>query len=153
VESTPAGGRQLAYPGSEKNKCFCQIRDMPLPGLTALAPECLTVAAKSSPLSEGTARKIRVEEAARMARWSQRTLYRHLPYFKSHLLTRPGKTRGNRVIDYADFVAYLERRAQGLTNLTPERRGEDFTEGPDSQVVPTRTPTRKGELEQEPQKE
>lgn len=70
------------------------------------------------PLTERPPRKIRVEEAAQIARWSRRTFDRHRPYFKTYLLTRPGKRSGTRLVDYEDFMAYLERHAQGEINVT-----------------------------------
>jgi hypothetical protein len=56
---------------------------------------------------------LRVEEAARLARWSIRSFYRHMPFFKTYSLTRPGAKRGTRLVAYEDFRAYLERGAQG----------------------------------------
>jgi hypothetical protein len=98
--------------------------------MSTLALECQTVTEKLISFPRGISWKLRVEEAAQMARCSPRTVYRHMPYFKTYLLTRPGKTRGNRLIDGADFCAYLEQRAQGLTNSpslplsqTPEEIG------------------------------
>jgi hypothetical protein len=75
------------------------------------------VKAKSSSLEEETPRKIRIKEAAQIAGCSERTIWKHLPYFKSYLLALPGKSHGRRMIDHKDFCAYLERHAQGLTNL------------------------------------
>jgi hypothetical protein len=75
------------------------------------------VTAKSSKPIEETPRKIHIREAAQIARCSERTVWRHLPYFKTYLFALPGKTHGKRLIDYADFCAYLERCAQGLTNI------------------------------------
>jgi hypothetical protein len=80
------------------------------------------VTVKLSSLPEGATRKIRVREATQLARWSDRTFYRHLPYFKTYLLVRPGKTRGTRLVDFDDFLAYLERHAQGLTNLETSKK-------------------------------
>jgi hypothetical protein len=62
-------------------------------------------------------RKIRVAEAMQMARWSERTFYRYMPYFKTYLLIRPGKKTGTRLVDYEDFCRFIERHAQGPTNL------------------------------------
>jgi hypothetical protein len=60
-----------------------------------------------------------------MTDWSRRTFDRNRPFFKTYLLARPGKTRGRRLVDYDDFVRYLEQRAQGLTNLTPTEAGPE----------------------------
>jgi hypothetical protein len=73
-----------------------------------------------SPLLEKPPRKIPVEEALRITDWSRRTFDRHRHFFKTYLLAMPGKTRGRRLVDYEDFCRYLEQRAQGLTNPTPE---------------------------------
>ena len=84
--------------------------------MTKKSAQCVTFEPK---LPEGAAQKLRIEEAAQLARCSMRTVYRHLPYFKTYWLALPGKKHGRRLIDYEDFCAYLERRAQGPTNLTP----------------------------------
>ena len=63
-------------------------------------------------LSEDTP-VLRIEDATRLARWSTRTTYRHLPFLKTYLVKLPGAKRGVRLIDGADFRAFLERCAQG----------------------------------------
>jgi hypothetical protein len=56
---------------------------------------------------------IRVFEAAHISGWSQRTVFRHLPFIKTYRVKRPGTKSAALLIDYADFLAYIERFAQG----------------------------------------
>jgi hypothetical protein len=56
---------------------------------------------------------IRVTEAAHISGWSQRTVFRHLPFIKTYRVKRPGTKRACLLIDYASFRAYLEQFAEG----------------------------------------
>ena len=55
---------------------------------------------------------IRIPEASYISGWSQTTVYRHLPYIRTYKVVRPGTTTGAVLIDYADFIAYIEKFAK-----------------------------------------
>ena len=55
---------------------------------------------------------IRIPEASYISGWSETTVYRHLPYIKTYKVVRPGTTTGAVLIDYADFIAYIEKFAK-----------------------------------------
>jgi hypothetical protein len=55
---------------------------------------------------------IRIPEAAYISGWSEPTVYRHLPFIKTYKVVRPGTTTGAVLIDYADFIRYIEKFAK-----------------------------------------
>jgi hypothetical protein len=64
---------------------------------------------------------IRVPEAAYISGWSEPTVYRHLPFIKTYKVLRPGTTAGAVLIDYADFIAYIEKFAKKPATTTPKK--------------------------------